>query len=197
MASFNSDLQPTLCLGSDPIIERNHPAVRELATRLRSCAADDADFTRRAFEWVRDEIAHSLDTADPRVTVTASEVLDARVGLCYAKAHLLAAILRAEGIPTALAYQRLADGGMFMLHGLVAVYLDGAWHRQDPRGNKPGVQAEFSLAEEILAWPVDVSAGERDYPELFAAPAAVVVSALRSTDDIVRFVADGGLPTGL
>ena len=62
-------------------------------------------FTRAAFEWVRDSIGHSYDVSDPRITLSATEVLEHRVGLCYAKSHLLAALLRAEGIPTGLCYQ--------------------------------------------------------------------------------------------
>ena len=48
------------------------------------------------------------DAGDLRVTWRASDVLEQRTGICYAKAHALAALLRAEDIPTALCYQRLA-----------------------------------------------------------------------------------------
>lgn len=153
---------------------------------LREGRPDDASFARAAFEWVRDNVAHSYDAADPRVTLTASEVLLERVGLCYAKAHLLAAILRGEGVPTGLCYQRLGDPETgYAVHGLVAVHLDGKWHRQDPRGNKPGVNAQFSLAGERLAFPVHESLGERNYPRLYVAPAAEVIEALTTTDDIL------------
>lgn len=121
-----------------------------------------------------------------------------RVGLCYAKAHLLAALLRAEDIPTGLCYQRLFDGatGAHALHGLVAVYLDGAWHRQDPRGNKPGVDAQFSLDQEQLAWAVDPAEGEIDYPTAYAAPAPEVVNSLRGTEDVLSLYKQG-LPSTL
>lgn len=130
---------------ADPIVDFSDPGVRELAARLDRAAAGPEDFARAAFEWVRDEIAHSFDVRDPRVTLTAAEVLAARVGLCYAKSHLLAALLRSRGVPTALCYQRLAHGDGHVLHGLVAVHLGGAWHRQDPRGNTGGIDAQFRL----------------------------------------------------
>lgn len=152
----------------------------------------DVDFARRAFEHVRDSVAHSFDADDPRVTVAAREVLDGGVGLCYAKSILLAAVLRAGGIPTALCYQWLVDDDYFMLHGLVAVHLDGGWHRQDPRGNKPGVDAQFSLAEELLAWPVRAELGERDLPALYVSPPPELVAVLRSVDD-VRVLGQSGL----
>ncbi|WP_232851583.1 transglutaminase-like domain-containing protein [Nocardia acididurans] len=126
----------------------------------------------------------------------ASDVLAQRVGLCYAKSHLLAAILRGNGIPTALCYQRLIHGDGYVLHGLVAVHLEGAWHRQDPRGNRADVAAEFSLDEERLAFPVDPRLGEVDYRELYRTPAGSVVDALSNATDILA-IYDRGLPSQL
>jgi transglutaminase-like putative cysteine protease len=164
---------------------------------LRLAHPDTVTFAQAAFEWVRDEVMHSLDAQDPRVTLTATEVLTQRVGLCFAKSHLLAAILRAEAVPAGLCYQRLVDGaGGHVLHGLVAVYVNGGWHRQDPRGNRPGIDAQFSLTEERLAYRPDSVAGEADYTEIYVHPVATVVQALRGADDAVALCA-GGLPTSL
>ncbi|KRC53210.1 MULTISPECIES: transglutaminase-like domain-containing protein [unclassified Nocardioides] len=173
---------PADYLGADDVVESTAAEVVALAERLRGAAGDDEAFARAAFAWVRDEIAHAGDAGDPRFAVSATDVLEDGVGWCYAKAHLLTAVLRAGGVPTGLCYQWLTDDGTaggFVVHGLVAVHLDGSWHRQDPRGNKPGVAAEFSLGEERLAWPVDPALGERDLPEVYVAPAPGVVAALR------------------
>ena len=82
------------------------------------------------------------------------------------------------------------------MHGLVAVYLQGRWHRQDPRGNKPGVNAQFSLTSEQLAWPVRAELGERDYPQLLVSPHPDVVQALRGATDVLA-LCRGGLPSDL
>lgn len=187
---------PENYLGADEVIAVSDPAVRALARALAQPADDDVAFAKAAFEWVRDRIGHSYDVADSRVTLTATEVLEQGVGLCYAKSHLLAALLRSEGIPSGLCYQRLVHGDGHVLHGLVAIHLDGAWHRQDPRGNNDEVDAQFSLGCERLAWPVDESRGEIDYPQIFAAPARCVVEALRGATDLLALY-DAGLPTGL
>ncbi|MEU9640789.1 transglutaminase domain-containing protein [Streptomyces sp. NPDC048188] len=165
-------------LASDEAIDHEHPRVRETAGLLAKEAEDTYAYARLAFEFVRDTIPHSQDFGDPRVTWRASDVLEQRTGICYAKAHALAALLRAEDIPTALCYQRFD-----VVHGLVAVRLDGAWHRQDPRGNKPGVDARFSLGREHLAFTPDRAAGEADYPELYAAPHPVVLDVLKAATD--------------
>ncbi|MGW0843880.1 transglutaminase domain-containing protein [Streptomyces sp. NPDC002787] len=179
----NSDL--SAYLAADEVIDHHHPRVRETAAHLAKGAVDSYDYARVAFEYVRDTIPHSQDTGDPRVTWRASDVLEQGTGICYAKAHALAALLRAEDIPTALCYQRLAhdDGDGHAVHGLVAVRFNGHWHRQDPRGNKPGVDAQFSLTGERLAWVPDPKADELDYPALYAEPHPAVLGALQAAPD--------------
>jgi len=187
---------PATYLRGCPIVQLDDDGVIALAHDLRRSAPDDIDVARSAFQWVRDEVAHSYDVQDPRVTLTAGEVLRERVGLCYAKSHLLAAVLRVAGIPAGLCYQRLMHGDGYVLHGLVAVHLGGRWHRQDPRGNKEGVAAEFSLSDERLAFPVDPDRGEIDYPQVMVSPAASVVKILGSTTDVLSLYRTG-LPTAL
>ncbi|MFC7862995.1 transglutaminase family protein [Streptomyces murinus] len=169
-------------LAADEVIDHHHPMVRETAARLAAGAADSYVYARLAYEFVRDTVPHSADTGDPRVTWRASDVLTRRTGICHAKAHALTALLRAEDIPTALCYQRLRDdeGEGHVLHGLIAVRFHGAWHRQDPRGNKPGVDARFSLTGERLAWTPDPAVGELDYSLLYAAAHPAVLDALRT-----------------
>lgn len=172
-------------LAADEVIDHGHPLVRATAARLASEAADSYAYAQLAFEFVRDTIPHSQDSGDPRVTWRASDVLEQGTGICYAKAHALAALLRAEDIPTALCYQRLADdeGDGHVVHGLVALRFNGAWHRQDPRGNKPGVDARFSLEGERLAWIPDPQSNEMDYPVLYAEPHPTVLSVLQAAPD--------------
>ncbi|MDK9499152.1 MULTISPECIES: transglutaminase-like domain-containing protein [Streptomyces] len=174
-------------LASDEAIDHWHPLVQETADALWFATGDAYSYAKAAFEFVRDTIAHSADSGDPRVSWRASDVLATRNGICYAKSHALAALLRAQGIPAALCYQRLTedDGSDPAVHGLVAVRLPGAanWSRIDPRGNKPGVDARFSLDRERLAFPVRPELGEVDYPELHAAPHPAALTALQSSAD--------------
>jgi transglutaminase-like putative cysteine protease len=188
---------PSEYLLADSVIDHAHPAVALQAAQLRDGRPDDVTFARAAFEFVRDNIRHSWDAQDMRVTLSASDTLREGVGLCYAKAHLLAGLLRAQGVPTGLCYQRLTDDGQhFDVHGLAAVFLEGAWHRQDPRGNKAEVDAQFSLFDERLAWPVRPELGECDYVEVFESAHPAVVAALTSTDNVLA-LCGGGLPDTL
>ncbi|MFG2710658.1 transglutaminase domain-containing protein [Streptomyces goshikiensis] len=188
-------------LAADDVVDHGHPLVRETADALWTAAdGDPYAYAKAAFEFVRDTVAHSADSGDPRVTWRASDVLRTRTGICYAKAHALAALLRARGIPTAFCYQLLADddGSNAALHGLIALRPPGAaagWARVDPRGNKPGVDAQFTLDREQLAFPVRPELGELDYPGLYAAPHPAVLTALRGSADRPELWRN--LPTGL
>ncbi|MFR8010211.1 MAG: transglutaminase domain-containing protein [Clostridia bacterium] len=60
---------------------------------------DELGTTKNIYHFVRDQIKHSWDIQDQRVTIRASDVLREKVGICYAKSNLLAALLRANHIP--------------------------------------------------------------------------------------------------
>lgn len=168
-------------LESSDCIDWRHPLVSAKAGELAAGADDPVEIARRCFRFVRDEIRHSWDYRLNPVTCRASEALAHGTGYCYAKSHLLAALLRANGIPAGLCYQRLScgdSGPPYCLHGLNAVWLeDYGWYRIDPRGNKPGVDAQFCPPVERLAFPV-LGPGEADLPGIYAEPLAEVVRVL-------------------
>lgn len=174
-------------------IDFDHPEVAARAAALAAGAASPLEVARRCFEFVRDEIRHSVDYQLNPVTCKASDVLRHQTGYCYAKSHLLAALLRANGIPAGLCYQRLSvgtAGAPYCLHGLNAVHLpEFGWYRIDARGNKPGVAAAFSPPTEALAFPVRAPM-ERDLPEIWAEPLPVVVRALEAYPTYAQVLAN-------
>ena len=96
---------------------------------------------------------------------------------------MLAALLRANGIPTGFCYQRLScseyEKDVYCLHGLNAVYLkEYGWYRIDARGNKEGVDAQFTPPKEKLAF--ELQEGEIDLPKMYDEPLHVVVEALKN-----------------
>ena len=160
------------------------PEILHLANDIAVQSKDEISLIKAAFEYVRDNINHSADIQGKTVTCKASEVLHAKEGICYAKAHLLAAILRTNHVPTGLCYQRIilddASAPYLVLHGFNAVYVKSIkkWIRLDARGNKTGVNAQFSLEKEQLAFPVRACMGEEDIPIIFAYPDTNIVNAL-------------------
>ena len=194
---------PSEYLRATSIIDFGEASVQVLAASLR--APDQITTARRCFEWVRDEIRHSLDYGDDQVTLSASDVVREHTGLCYSKSHLLAALLRANGIPCGFVYQRLTldeagstdtSGSTFCLHGLNAIWLpDHGWYRVDARGNRPGVTTFFDPPHESLAFDTRRS-GETTSQEIYAEPLPVVVNALQrhiSLTDLSRQLPDANL----
>lgn len=174
---MNAYLQPCA------IIDFDHADVARQASVLAAGCISDEQVAEKCFLFVRDEIRHSHDFNLNPLTCKASEVLHYRTGYCYAKSHLLAALLRANGIPAGLCYQRLSagkGGPPYCLHGLNAIYLKAqGWYRVDARGNKPGIAAAFDPPVECLAFRV-VEAAEADLPEIWPEPLPLVVRALQS-----------------
>jgi transglutaminase-like putative cysteine protease len=172
---MNEFLHPTA------IIDSAEPTIVAAAADIVGDAATDEDVARRCFLWVRDSVRHSSDHQISVVTCRASDVLRHRAGFCYAKSHLLVALLRARQIPAALCYQRLAfdsSASSFFLHGLVAVHLQQyGWYRIDPRGDKPGVSSDFSPPLERLPYSPKLK-GEMEIPGRFPDALACVVSTL-------------------
>ena len=119
------------------------------------------------------------------MTCSASEVLEEGHGICFAKSHLLAALLRSKGVPAGFCYQKLIldddTAPVLIYHGLNGVYLKdlNKWVRLDARGNKPGVNAQFSTDFEQLAFPVRTEKGEIDGLVIYPNPDKNVLSHLK------------------
>lgn len=170
-------------LQASEVIDWQEPTILELANKIASTHQTQESIAKACFEWVRDQIHHSIDYQMNPVTCSASEVLKYKTGYCFAKSHLLAALLRANGIPAGLCYQRLSindRGAPYSLHGFNAVYLpEIGWYRLDPRGNREGVNAQFTPPKEQLAYSVCLPE-EADFHNILAEPLPVVVEVLQT-----------------
>lgn len=148
------------------------PLIMEKVNELRDESKNSLDYVKRAYLFVRDEITHSWDAKETIVSKKASDVLRNGTGICWTKSCLLSALLRANGIPSGISYQKLtradedASEG-YIIHALNTVYLAerNRWIRLDARGNKETVHAEFSTDQESLAFIVRPELGEIDYKD--------------------------------
>lgn len=163
-------------------IDCRHPSIREQAAKLAAGCNGEVEIARSCFEFVCEQIQHSWDHQRNPVTCKASDVLKHGTGYCYAKSHLLAALLRANRIPAGLCYQRLTlepGGATYCLHGLNGVYLqEFGWYRADPRGRKPGVNPQFTPPHEQLAFTIQYP-GEADLPGIWPEPLSEVIEVLQ------------------
>lgn len=169
-----------------PVIDFSKPIIQEKIKLINSKCNTNLEKAKMAFEIARDEIKHSFDVEGKIVTINADDVLAQKEGICFAKSHLLATLLRGLGIPAGFCYQRVMRKGTvesgFGLHGLNAIYLDEyGWFRLDPRGNKPGIDAQFSTDSEKLAYNLRTDLGEVDYPNVYTAPLDSVIDSMKDS----------------
>lgn len=248
-------------LACDQLINYESPEVSGLAEKLRLKDGDEISAVKKAYEYVRDSFPHTFDVNAEGVACSASDVIKLGHGVCYAKAHLLAALLRYAGIPAGICYQRLcletpADASSkavpdvcglseseqsqklsatsstkaqvvtvrpetqsvmdnletqsvtdsaeclscldhegppnanctkprtrLVLHAVNAVYLKSLnkWVRMDVRGNTNGVNAQFSVEHEQLAFKIHPQFDEEDGLVIYSKTPASVAHALSSS----------------
>lgn len=106
--------------------------------------------------------------------------------------HNLLEIVVAQPVLHALAVQyqtratgihgnwRNEQGAPYCLHGFNAVYLpEIAWYKVDARGNREGVNAQFTPPQEQLAYRVKLP-GEADVQNVFPEPLPLVIKTLQA-----------------
>lgn len=180
-------------LESTDIIDWKSTSVMKRARSLSG--VHNFDTAKNCFLYVREVIPHCCDISATAIPLKASEVLVLGTGLCYAKSHLLAALLRANGIPAGFGYVRLAEprtASGFALHGFNWVFLkEHGWFRIDARGNNGKVSTGFRPPDEFLAYYPEHE-GEFFFEENFTRPIAAVVEAYRSATNFESLLR--GLP---
>ncbi|MDV7767574.1 transglutaminase family protein [Peribacillus sp. CSMR9] len=173
----------------------SNPMIKSKVDELFNPSQTEIEKAKVAYEFVRDEIYHSWDIQGKRVTCKASDVLVYKEGICYAKSNLLASLLRSQGIPTGFCYQRLMlfntpEKG-YCIHALNAIFLKtlNKWVRLDARGNKAGIDAQFSIDKEKLAFTTQEKFDEKDYPVIYVKPHPKTISVLvEQTDALEMYI---------
>lgn len=153
-------------LQENEYVDYNSEIIQKKIAELFSTDMNETEKAKIAYEFVRDEIPHSFDCNADIITAKASDVLKYKTGICHAKANLLAALLRSQGIPTGFCFQHITllndDSLGYCVHAYNAVFIENKWIKLDARGNKQGINAQFSTNKPILAFP-----NRKEYDEYF------------------------------
>ena len=177
-------------LRADKYIDYNAENVQAKAAELFDKRMDAGTKARIAYEFVRDKITHSFDVNADVITAKASDVLKYGTGICHAKANLLAALLRSQGIPTGFRFQRLTladdDSQGYCIHAYNAVLLGGRWIELDARGNREGIDAQFSLDDPKLAFQARPDYEECFYEGIFSFPHSASMAMLGNAKTIAE-----------
>jgi transglutaminase-like putative cysteine protease len=165
---FSQYLQPTFFLNYD------NPEVTAFADSVCHGATTTMDKAIALYYAVRDRIRYDpYDLRYSEVAMQASAVLKKQTGYCVAKAVLLAAVGRRQGIPCRLGFadvtnhlstarlREMMGTDLFIYHGYTEMYLGGRWVKATPAFNlelctKFGVlPLEFDGSRDSIFHPYD------------------------------------------
>jgi transglutaminase-like putative cysteine protease len=148
-------LRPTEFIDSDS------PEIQDFAQKAVGDATTPRDKAVILYFAVRDGIYYDPYRIDPSPNAyKASTILRQRYGYCVAKAVVLAAVLRAQGIPSRLHFadvrnhltterlKKMMKTDMFYYHGYNDIWLDGRWIKVTPAFN-------LSLCGKFKVKPLD------------------------------------------
>lgn len=177
-------------------VDYDSTLIVEKAKELFAWNMTNMDKVQAAYLFVRDGISHSFDCNVQVITVVASDVLKHGTGICHAKANLLAALLRSQGIPTGFCFQHLTrsddDSMGYCLHCFNAILVNNEWVKVDARGNTNGKNASFSSGTSILAFENRMQYDEYFFEGIYAMPDIPTMKMLeraKSLQDVIS-----GLP---
>ena len=166
--SFESYLQPTFFLDYDS------PGVATFAEATCRGCTGTREKAVALYYAVRDQIRYDpYDLRYSRPAMRASAVLQKKSGYCVAKAVLLAAVGRSQGISCRLGFadvtnhlsterlRTMMGTNLFVYHGYTEMYLDDRWVKATPAFNlslcsKFGVlPLEFDGTSDSIFHPLD------------------------------------------
>ena len=118
-------------LRSEPFIEADDPALREMANRLKDAGEPDR-FLDRVYEWVRRRIRYAGFVAEDLGALSAFRTGQ---GDCSEYAYLVAALSRAANVPARVMGGFVVPSNAVLkaneYHNWAEVYVDGRWQLVD------------------------------------------------------------------
>ena len=175
-------------LENSDVLDYDHPLVAQTAEHLTYGLKDNLSKARAIYKFTRDHIFDSFQINATSVTITASEVLDKGHGICFAKAHLLVALMRASGIPAGFCYQTRYDDDLerLIIHGFSGVHIQelDKWVRIDACMQVDANDWGFDPFKESTIRSVKEEIGEYDDFIVYHTPSKKLLKALSLADTL-------------
>ncbi len=169
-----TDVTETARAATD-FIDADHPDIRRFAEKHSVSGAGARETAVALYGAVRDGLRYDpYQVPLEHESLRASAVLASGRGFCVTKAVVLAAVLRAAGIPARIGFadvrnhlttprlRAVMGTDIFRYHGYTEVYLDGQWFKATPAFNrglceKAGIRPlEFDGRQDSIFHPFDV-----------------------------------------
>lgn len=133
-------------LEAGPFIQSDHPRIQALADQIVGQVSEDAEKARLILDWVYQSLEKCATVSVPN----ALDTLKIRAGDCNEHSMLLAALLRAAGIPAKVCVGLVYTRGRFYYHAWNELYL-GTWITADAlMGQMPADVTHVKFVEGAL-----------------------------------------------
>jgi len=129
-------------------IDKDHPEIIEFSTLLCQGLTRETDKAISIYYAVRDQIRYNPYSIDPeKSAMRASHIFKKKEGYCVAKAVLLAACIRSQGIPARLGFadvrnhltterlRKMMGSDLYVWHGYTEIFLNNKWVKATPAFN--------------------------------------------------------------
>ena len=120
-------LQPSRYVDSDRL--------GALAFQIIGDEAQAGRQVQRLYEWVTERVRY--EPGSSVLPLSASEIIDQRVGVCRDLAHALIGLLRAISLPSRYVVGYAQELRPQDIHAWVEVFLNNAWYEFDPSFRRP------------------------------------------------------------
>lgn len=130
-------------LEATPLIETDHPLIRQKAKELSKVCNGSLIVAERIFYFIRDEVIYDFKPVFEESAFSASAILKRGKGFCTPKAILFCALARACSIPAGLHFYDIVDHTLpepivrllktntLHRHGIAELYLNDRWIQLD------------------------------------------------------------------
>lgn len=148
-------------------IDKDHPDIIKFSRPLCQGLTRDTDKAISLYYAVRDQIRYNPYSMSPENSaMRASSVLKKGEGYCVAKAVLLAACVRSQGIPARLGFadvrnhltterlRKMMETDLYVWHGYTEIFLNTKWVKATPAFN-------LSLCQNFNVLPLEFD-GDND-----------------------------------
>lgn len=191
-------------LKATEFIDSDSPVIKGYAAKKTEGAKTDTEKAVRLYYAVRDEIYYDPYRIEmTRESFKASVILQKGYGYCVAKAIVLAAVCRAEGIPCKLHFadvrnhlmterlRRAIQTDVFVYHGYNDILLEGRWIKVTPTFNKSLCERfrvktlEFDGVNDAIFHPFDMEGNRhmeyiKDHGSLADIPFKTIIETFRN-----------------
>lgn len=175
-------------LKENEYVDFSAPNIQKLCKELFTDKMTEREKLCSAFDYLRENVPHSFRVSTGHITTKASDTLKYKTGVCHAHSNLLCAVMRAEGIPAGLRFQRIVlceePERQYCIHCFNAVYIIGQWQMCDLSSTDKNAPQKIKAGDAVCAFENNDASNEYFYDGIYSEPDLPTMKMLENAKDI-------------